>query len=97
MTAASPAGAWFEARRLLRQHRRPLAGALLMVAMNRLAALALPAGSRVVVDEVIGRQRTAAATHRAGRPLAIAIEAATAFGAAQTAGGAGQSVAFLRR
>lgn len=99
MTAASPAGAWFEARRLLRQHRRPLTGALLMVAMNRLAALALPAGSRVVVDEVIGRQRTGLLLPIAlVVSLAIAIEAATAFGAAQTAGGAGQrAVAFLRR
>jgi ABC-type multidrug transport system fused ATPase/permease subunit len=90
---------WPEARLLLRRHRGPLMLALLLVVVNRLAALALPTASRYVVDEVIGR-------HQIGLlPLiallacaAVAIEATAAFGAVQLAGVAGQrAVAALRQ
>ena len=61
--------------------------------------MALPAASRLVVDEVIGRQRAGLLIPIAlFVSLAIAIEAAAALGAAQVAGGAGQkAVAALRR
>jgi ABC-type bacteriocin/lantibiotic exporter with double-glycine peptidase domain len=99
MTAAPSLVAWHEARRLLRRHRRPLAGALLLVAVNRLAALALPAASRLVVDNVIGRHQIGLLIPIALLVcLAITIEAASAFGAAQVAGATGQkAVAALRR
>jgi ATP-binding cassette, subfamily B, putative efflux pump len=99
VTTTSSAVAWGEARRLFRRHRGPLAGALLLVAINRLAAMALPAASRLVVDEVIGRQRAGLLIPIALFVcLAIAIEAAAALGAAQAAGEAGQkAVSALRR
>jgi ABC-type multidrug transport system fused ATPase/permease subunit len=99
MSAPSSATAWREARRLFNRHRGPLAGALLLVAINRLAALALPAATRLVVDDVVGRGRTSLLIPIALFVcLAIAIESAAALGAAQAAGAAGQkAVAALRR
>ena len=97
---ALPSGvAWREARRLFGRHRGPLAAALLLVAINRLAALALPAASRLVVDEVIGRHRNDLLPSIALIVcVAIVVEASAAFGAAQAAGEAGQkAVAALRR
>jgi ABC-type multidrug transport system fused ATPase/permease subunit len=91
--------AWREASRLLRRQRGPLVLALLLVVANRLAALALPAASRYVVDEVIGRQRG----DRMGliallACAALAIETAATFGAMQAAGVAGQrAIAALRQ
>lgn len=99
MSRATPHAARREASRLIRRHRGPLMLALLLVVVNRLAALALPTVSRYVVDEVIGR-------HQIGLlPLiallacaAVTIEAAAAFGAVQLAGVAGQrAVAGLRQ
>ncbi len=49
--------AWVEARALLWQYRhRLLLGAMLMI-VNRLVGLILPASSKYVIDEVIGKQR----------------------------------------
>ena len=99
MKPTAPSAAWREARRLLRRQRGPLILALLLVVANRLAALALPAASRYVVDEVIGRQRS----DRLGlialvACAALAIETAAAFGAMQVAGAAGQrAIAALRQ
>ena len=99
MKAAAASAAWQEARLLLRPHRRPLGLAVGLVAVNRVAALALPVASRYVVDDVIGARRTDLLM-----PVlllvggAMALEATTAFGAAQIAGVAGQrAIAELRR
>ena len=49
--------AWVEARALLWQYRhRLLLGGMLMI-VNRLVGLILPASSKYVIDEVIGKQR----------------------------------------
>ena len=99
MSSGPSSRAWGEARALLLRHRRPLLVAAQLVVVNRLAALALPAASKYVVDEVIGRQRSDALWLIG--PLAcaaVAIEAATAYCATQIAGVAGQrAVAGLRR
>lgn len=98
MTAAS-SPAWREIGRLLRRHRRPMALALALIAVSRVAAMGLPAASRYVVDEVIGRQRS----DRLGLVtlfacMAVAVEAAASFGAALIAGAAGQrATAGLRQ
>lgn len=91
--------AWGEARRLLRRCRGRLTVALAFVTVNRLAALALPISSKYVVDDVIIGQRS-----RILGPMAllvcaaIAIEAVSAFGAAQVAGVAAQrAIAELRQ
>ncbi|MBA3344781.1 MAG: ABC transporter ATP-binding protein, partial [Gemmatimonadales bacterium] len=87
MTASNASLAWLEARTLLWQWRGPLGAGLGLVLVNRLAALALPAGSKYVIDDVIGRGRTELLA-----PIAlltggaIALEAATAFGVSQLSG-----------
>jgi ABC-type multidrug transport system fused ATPase/permease subunit len=97
--ARAASAAWQEARLLLRRHRRPLALALVLVVVNRAAAVALPLASRYVVDDVIGPRRTDLLL-----PVvlfvcgAVALEAATGLGAAQLAGVAGQrAIAELRQ
>jgi ATP-binding cassette, subfamily B, putative efflux pump len=99
MRSATRQGAWREAHLLFCRNRRPLLAALLLVAANRLAALALPMASRYVVDEVIARRRTELLELIALLAFAaIAIETATGFGAVQLAGVAGQrAVARLRQ
>lgn len=98
--AAAPAGlAWREVRALLRRQRRPLTLGLGLVLLNRVAALGLPASSKFVLDDVIGRQRldmlAPIAALAAG---AVVVEAATAFGLTQVVGVAGQrAVAELRQ
>jgi len=64
--------AWRDARDVVRGHRGRLALGFLLLLVSRLAALVLPASSRLVVDEVIGRRQVSLLG-----PLAVAIVAAT--------------------
>jgi ABC-type multidrug transport system fused ATPase/permease subunit len=64
--------AWRDARDLLRDQRGRLALGFLLLLVSRLAALALPASSRFLVDEVITRRRVSLLA-----PLAAAIVVAT--------------------
>src|SRR2546422_532922 len=91
--------AWVEAAALLRRFRGPLVLALLLVVMNRLAALALPAASKYVGDEVIvGRRPGLLLPVALVVCTAVLVEAAAAFGAAHLAGVAGQrAIAEVRR
>lgn len=50
-------GAWREARRLVWSHRNHLALGLLLMLVNRLAGMVLPASSKFLIDEVIGNGR----------------------------------------
>lgn len=99
MMAGTPPVAWREARSLLRRQRGLLLPALALVVANRLAALALPAASKYVVDDVIGRERSDQLGVIALLACAaIAVEAVTAFGSMQLAGVAGQrAIARLRQ
>jgi ABC-type multidrug transport system fused ATPase/permease subunit len=49
------ARAWREARALLRQHRDSLALGLFLMLISRLAGLVLPASTKYLIDEVIGK------------------------------------------
>ena len=49
------ARAWREARALLRQHRGSLALGLFLMLISRLAGLVLPASTKYLIDEVIGK------------------------------------------
>ena len=69
----SPQAAWREARELLYAHRRRLALGLGLMMVSRIAGLVLPASSKYVVDEVIGKGR-----HELLLPIAIAGGVATA-------------------
>ncbi|MGH7516869.1 MAG: ABC transporter ATP-binding protein [Gemmatimonadales bacterium] len=99
MRRGTSSGAWREARALLRRQRGRLTAALILVVANRVAALALPAASKHVVDEVIGRQRTdLLAPIALVACAAVAVEAATAFGASQIIGlAAHRTITELRR
>jgi subfamily B ATP-binding cassette protein MsbA len=64
--------AWFEARKLVIEHRgRLMVGGVLMI-FNRLVGLVLPASTKFLIDDVIGKQRADLLT-----PIALAAGAAT--------------------
>jgi len=90
--------AWKEGGALLRRYRGPLVLALLLVLLNRVAALALPFASKYVVDEVVTRQRADLLVPIAlAACAAVVLEAATAFGSTRVGGIAGhRAVADLR-
>lgn len=49
--------AWAEARELVWQHRRSLTIGLALMLVNRLAGLVLPASSKYLIDDVLGKNR----------------------------------------
>ena len=92
------ANAWAEARELVWAHRGRLALGLSLMLVNRLAGLVLPASSKFLVDDVIGRGRAELLV-----PLALAagaatiVDAATAFALSQVLGVAAQrAIANMR-
>src|SRR3979409_274926 len=67
-----PSDAWRYARELIWSHRRRLALGMLLMIVNRLAGLVLPASSKYVIDDVILKHRSELLV-----PLALAAGAAT--------------------
>ena len=76
-------GAWEEAKAIIGARRDRLALGLLLMVFNRLAGFVLPATSKVLVDDVIGKGRGDLLA-----PLALAVGAATVVQAATTFGNA---------
>jgi ABC-type multidrug transport system fused ATPase/permease subunit len=76
--------AWRETRELMAQHKRSLAIGFSLMIVNRIAGLVLPASSKFLIDDVIGKQRADMLW-----PLALAalgatlIQAVTGFGLSQ--------------
>jgi ABC-type multidrug transport system fused ATPase/permease subunit len=76
--------AWQETRALMAQHKRSLAIGFSLMIVNRLAGLVLPASSKFLIDDVIGKQRADMLL-----PLALAalgatvIQAVTGFALSQ--------------
>ena len=68
----SASAAWREARELIWSHRRRLGLGLALMLVSRLAGLVLPASSKWLIDEVVGKQRTELLG-----PIALAAGAAT--------------------
>ena len=66
------ARAWREARALLRQHRGSLSLGLFLMLISRLAGLVLPASTKYLIDEVIGKHNG-----HLLMPLALGAGAAT--------------------
>ena len=64
--------AWREARVLIYEHRRSLGLGLLLMLVSRLAGLVLPASTKYLIDDVIGKQRGELLL-----PLALAAGGAT--------------------
>ena len=85
------AAAWREFRELMWVHRRRLAMGLTLMMVSRLAGLVLPALSKYVIDDVIGKGR-----HELLVPIALAagaatiVQAFTSFGLSQILGVAAQ-------
>jgi ABC-type multidrug transport system fused ATPase/permease subunit len=85
------AAAWREFRELVWTHRRRLSIGLTLMLISRLAGLVLPALSKYVIDDVIGKGR-----HELLVPIALAaggatiVQAFTSFGLSQTLGVAAQ-------
>ncbi|MCC7243494.1 MAG: ABC transporter ATP-binding protein [Acidobacteria bacterium] len=83
--------AWQEARGLLHAHRRRLGIGLGLMLVSRLSGIVLPALSKVVIDEVIGKSRGDLLM-----PIALAagaatvVQAITSFGLSQILGVAAQ-------
>lgn len=64
--------AWSEARELLWHHRRSLSIGFMVMIVNRLSGLVLPASSKWLIDDVFGKNRTELLL-----PLAFAVGGAT--------------------
>jgi subfamily B ATP-binding cassette protein MsbA len=71
-TKVDTARAWREARALLRQHRGSLALGLALMLISRLAGLVLPASTKYLIDDVLGKHNDHLLL-----PLALAAGAAT--------------------
>ncbi len=91
--------AWGEARRLISEHRGRLALGLTLMLISRLAGLVLPACSKYLIDDVIGKQR-----HDLLPLLALAagaatlVDAVTSFALSQVLGVAAQrAITDMRR
>src|SRR3954468_8610497 len=74
-----PKRAWAEARQLIGEHRGPLAIGMGLMLINRMAGLVLPWTSKYLIDDVVGKHRTALLT-----PLALAAGGATIIQAASS-------------
>jgi ABC-type multidrug transport system fused ATPase/permease subunit len=92
------ANAWAEARELVWAHRGRLALGIVLMLVNRLAGLVLPASSKFLIDDVIGKGRADMLM-----PLALAagaatvVDATTAFALSQVLGVAAQrAIANMR-
>ncbi len=88
-----------EARTLVWEHRHRLAGAFVLLVIGRLCGLALPASSKLLIDDVVGRGNAALLLPLAlGAGLATVIQAATSFSLSQILGVAAQrEISNIRR
>ena len=93
------AGVWREARTLVSAHKARLTLGLALMIVNRLVGLVLPATSKFLIDDVIGKQRADLLM-----PLALAagaatlVQASTSFALSQVLGVAAQrAITDMRR
>ncbi len=82
---------WQEARGLIWAHRSRLGLGLLLMVINQLSGLVLPSTSKVLIDEVVGNQRTELLTTLAiAVGIATLVQAISAFALSQVLGVAAQ-------
>ena len=91
--------AWAESRELIWRHRRSLAIGLVLMLINRLSGLVLPASSKYLVDEVIGKQRSDLLVPFAlAAAAAVIIQAVTTYSLSQIVSIAAQrAIADMRQ
>jgi ABC-type multidrug transport system fused ATPase/permease subunit len=76
--------AWAETRALMGKHKRSLAIGFSLMIVNRLVGFVLPASSKVLIDEVIGKHRSELLVPLALASLAaMVVQAGTGFALAQ--------------
>jgi subfamily B ATP-binding cassette protein MsbA len=87
----SASAAWREARDLLWAHRRRLVLGLVLMLVSRLAGLVLPASSKYLIDDVVGKNRADLLPLIAlAAGLATLVQAVTSFSLSQILGVAAQ-------
>ncbi len=87
----SASAAWREARALLWAHRRRLLIGLALMLVSRLAGLVLPASSKYLIDDVVGKNRTDLLPLIAlAAGSATLVQAVTSFALSQILGVAAQ-------
>ncbi len=85
------AGVWREARELIWDHRRRLALGSAIMIVNRLAGLVLPASSKFLIDDVLGKGRAELLIPLAAAAgIATLVQAASSFALSQILGVAAQ-------
>jgi subfamily B ATP-binding cassette protein MsbA len=91
--------AWREARTLVWAHRRRLTLGLVLLVLNRLTGLVLPSSSKIVVDRVIGQNRSDLLVWIAvAVAAATLVQAVTSFALSQVLGVAAQrAITDMRR
>ncbi len=91
--------AWAESRELVWRHRRSLAIGLVLMLINRLSGLVLPASSKYLVDEVIGKQRSDLLVPFAlAAAAAVIVQAVTTYSLSQIVSIAAQrAIADMRQ
>jgi subfamily B ATP-binding cassette protein MsbA len=91
--------AWAEAREIIWRHRHRLAVGLALLLLNRAAGMVLPASTKIVIDQVIGKQRGDLLPLLALVVIgATIIQAGTAFALSQVLGVAAQrAITDMRR
>jgi ABC-type multidrug transport system fused ATPase/permease subunit len=90
---------WREARDLVWAHRRRLSLGLILLLANRLSGLVLPATSKYLIDDVVGKHRgDMLLTLAAAAGAATLVQAATSFALSQVLGVAAQrAITNMRR
>ncbi len=91
--------AWREARELIWAHRARLAAGFVLMLVNRLAGLVLPATSKFLIDDVIGRRQAGLLVPLAAAAgVATLVQASTSFALSQVLGVAAQrAITNMRR
>ena len=83
--------AWAEARELIWEHRRSLGIGLALMIVNRLSGLVLPASSKYMIDDVLGKHRVDLLVPLAAAAAgAVLIQAITNYALSQIVSIAGQ-------
>jgi subfamily B ATP-binding cassette protein MsbA len=90
--------AWAEARELIWRHRRSLTWGLIVMLVNRLAGLVLPASSKYLIDEVLAKHRGDLLPWIAlGTGTAVLVQAVTTYALSQVVSiAAQQAIADMR-
>ena len=90
--------AWAEARQLVWVHRKSLAVGLILMLVNRLSGLVMPASSKYLIDEVLGKHKGELLIPIAlATSVAVLLQAATAYALSQVVSiAAQQAIADMR-